>query len=115
MQQSLPLLKALRELPVSPFLLPDVQIQSKFPQVACTRIPGWSGGATHDFGEQWGLFQARGSQAASLPWRPFLEGLWEVSLLVTSGPVETARALLSVGRRCCVFRWRGLGLSLQKA
>lgn len=114
MQQSLPLPKALSELPVSPFLLPDVQIQSKFPQVACTRIPGGLGWASRAFGEQWGLFQVKGSQAASLPWRPFLEGLWEVSLLATSGPVETARALLSVGRRCCVFRWPRLGCVCKK-
>lgn len=79
--------------------------------------PGSQGGlgrVSRAFGEQWGLFQVRGSQAASLPWRPFLEGLWEVSLLATSGPVETARALLSVGRRCCVFRWPWLGCVCKK-
>ena len=76
---------------------------------------GVLGRASRAFGEQWDLFQTRGSQAASLPWRPFREGLWEVSLLPASGPVKTAKALLSVGRRCRMFRWPQLGLCLQKA
>ena len=97
------------------FFSQTFRFRANFHRLLAPGSQGGLGRASRDFGEQWGLFQARSSQAASLPRRPFLEGLWELSLLATSGPVETARALLSVGRRCCVFRWPWLGLCLQKA
>lgn len=100
------------ELPVSPFLLPDVQIQSKFPQVACTRIQGGLGGSAVPL-RQWGLFQVRAVKQPVYPGDHF----WKASGKCHSwppGPVETARGAAECGRRCCVFRWPWLGCVCKK-
>lgn len=66
-------------------------------------------------GRQWHLFQARDSEAVSLPWRHFGRGSGKcLSCPLRVLEIHTARALPCTGRMCSPFRWSGLRLCLRR-
>ena len=89
MEQLLPLAKGLWELPASPFLPPEVQIQNTFPQASCIRTPEWSGVGQLCIWGTMGPLPGKRQSSSQFTQGPFSEGLWEMSLLPAMGPVDT--------------------------